>query len=151
LSIVQTTSVIEGRSFVLDTLLLHTSGEWISGQLYVPLVKEDPQGLGSAMTYARRYSLMAMVGICPEDDDGESATKREAKPVVKKEEPKQEADKSLVDLQKQFMENWHKFKDPATGEAFSSAKILKTCGVAKYTELNLVEADKAMKTYVEAH
>jgi len=77
LSVVQASSVIEGRSFVLDTILLHESGQWISGQLSVPLVKEDPQGLGSAMTYARRYSLMAIVGICPEDDDAEEATKRE--------------------------------------------------------------------------
>jgi len=87
LCVVQASSIVEGRSFVLDTILLHESGQWISGQLSVPLTKEDPQGLGSAMTYARRYSLMAMVGICPEDDDAESATKRE--PALKKANPKQ--------------------------------------------------------------
>lgn len=76
LSVVQTTSVEEGWELVLDTVLMHTSGEWIDGQLPVKLVKSDPQGLGSAITYARRYALCAIVGICPEDDDGESAVKR---------------------------------------------------------------------------
>lgn len=80
LAVVQTSSVIEGRELVLDTTLLHTSGEWISGQLSVPLVKSDPQGLGSAITYARRYGLSAIIGICPEDDDAESATPRKPEP-----------------------------------------------------------------------
>ena len=88
LSVVQTTSVIEGREFVLDTTLLHTSGEWISGQLSVPLVKNDPQGLGSAFTYARRYALSAIVGICPEDDDAENATQRQKETPKPQEKPK---------------------------------------------------------------
>ncbi len=46
-----------------------------SGPLHVPAAKNDPQGYGSALTYARRYSLMAACGIAPEDDDGNAATK----------------------------------------------------------------------------
>jgi len=76
LAVVQTSSVIEGRDLVVNTTLMHSSGEWISGELAVPLPKNDPQGLGSALTYARRYGLSAMIGICPEDDDAESATPR---------------------------------------------------------------------------
>ncbi len=83
LSVVQTSTVIEGRALVVDTTLLHTSGEWITGELAMPLAKDDPQGVGSAMTYARRYGLAAIVGVSPEDDDAEGATKREPKPTQK--------------------------------------------------------------------
>ena len=55
----------------IETLFLHESGEYMSGGiLHVPAPKQDPQGYGSALTYARRYSLMAACGIAPEDDDG---------------------------------------------------------------------------------
>lgn len=54
----------------IETRLYHSSGEYISsGILRLPAAKQDPQGLGSCMTYARRYSLMAVCGIAPEDDD----------------------------------------------------------------------------------
>jgi hypothetical protein len=60
----------------VETILLHESGEEYSGGiLHVPAAKNDPQGFGSALTYARRYSLMATCGIAPEDDDGNAATK----------------------------------------------------------------------------
>jgi hypothetical protein len=60
----------------VETVLLHESGEAIrNGKLHVPAAKHDPQGFGSALTYARRYSLMAACGIAPEDDDGNAATK----------------------------------------------------------------------------
>lgn len=61
---------------VLATRLLHSSGQWIEDDgLHLPAAKRDPQGYGSALTYARRYGLCAMVGIAPEDDDGNAATK----------------------------------------------------------------------------
>lgn len=60
----------------VETVFLHTSGETLSsGPLHVPASKNDPQGYGSALTYARRYSLMAACGIAPEDDDGNAAAK----------------------------------------------------------------------------
>ena len=60
----------------VETVFLHTSGETLSsGPLHVPASKADPQGYGSALTYARRYSLMAACGIAPEDDDGNAASK----------------------------------------------------------------------------
>lgn len=56
------------------TVLLHKSGEWISGTFGVPAVKNDPQGFGSAATYARRYSLLALLGVVGDkDDDGDRA------------------------------------------------------------------------------
>lgn len=51
------------------TLLLHESGEWIRSRLYVPVSKADPQGFGSAISYARRYALAAIANISSDDDD----------------------------------------------------------------------------------
>lgn len=62
---------------IVETVFIHESGEVINcGQLHVPASKQDPQGYGSALTYARRYSLMAACGIAPEDDDGQAASRR---------------------------------------------------------------------------
>lgn len=72
LSIVQFT---EGgpADVTVTTRLIHSSGQWLESSLTVRATKPDAQGLGSAITYGRRYSLMAMVGIAPEDDDGQAA------------------------------------------------------------------------------
>lgn len=69
----QTTECADG--VIVETLLIHESGEVItSGKLHVPASKQDAQGYGSALTYARRYSIM-LLGIAPEDDDGNAAVK----------------------------------------------------------------------------
>ena len=63
----------------VETVFLHESGEsYSAGMLTVPAAKQDPQGYGSALTYARRYSLMAACGIAPEDDDGNAASRKPA-------------------------------------------------------------------------
>jgi hypothetical protein len=60
----------------VETILVHTSGETMSGgPLHVPASKNDAQGYGSALTYARRYSITTMLGIAPEDDDGNAASR----------------------------------------------------------------------------
>lgn len=59
----------------VETILLHKSGEWMASTITTPVQKADPQGVGSAVTYARRYSLAAIVGLSQEDDDGHAATK----------------------------------------------------------------------------
>jgi hypothetical protein len=67
----------------VETVFIHESGEVItSGPLHVPAAKQDAQGYGSALTYARRYSLMAACGIAPEDDDGNAATRKPAAPAA---------------------------------------------------------------------
>ena len=58
------------------TILMHTSGEWISGVITMKPDKAGCQPAGSATTYARRYSLAAIGGLAPEDDDGNDATSR---------------------------------------------------------------------------
>jgi hypothetical protein len=66
---------------IVETIFIHESGEQISGgKLHVPASKHDAQGYGSALTYARRYSLQAACGIAPEDDDGQAASKPRAEP-----------------------------------------------------------------------
>jgi hypothetical protein len=61
---------------IVETIFVHESGEQMSsGKLHVPATKHDAQGYGSALTYARRYSLMTACGIAPEDDDGNAASK----------------------------------------------------------------------------
>jgi hypothetical protein len=57
----------------VETMLLHTSGEWISSTMRIPAVKQDAQGYGSAITYGRRYGLQSMCGVPAEDDDGDAA------------------------------------------------------------------------------
>lgn len=63
----------EGR-MTMTTMLVHSSGQWVRETLSIPLAKQDPQGYGSAVTYARRYALQSFIGIAPEDDDGNAAT-----------------------------------------------------------------------------
>lgn len=58
----------------VETILSHSSGEWIAEVLSVPLDKRTAQSMGSAITYARRYALAAIVGVAPMDDDGHEAT-----------------------------------------------------------------------------
>ena len=61
-------------SVTIETVFVHESGETLeAGKLTLPVGKRDAQGFGSALTYARRYSLMAACGIAPEDDDGNGA------------------------------------------------------------------------------
>lgn len=68
----------DSTGVTVETVFVHESGETLSsGPLHVPASKQDPQGYGSALTYARRYSLMAACGIAPEDDDGNAASRRQ--------------------------------------------------------------------------
>ena len=82
IALVQQTHECESGVMV-ETVFVHESGETYSaGKLHVPAVKHDAQGYGSALTYARRYSLMAACGIAPEDDDGNAASKRTPAPLA---------------------------------------------------------------------
>lgn len=107
----------------VQTVFLHDSGEsWESGWLHVPAAKQDPQGYGSALTYARRYSLMAACGIAPEDDDGNAASKPQPKAQSKqsKEPPPLDIDialdyiraaESLEDMKDRGRQVWGQTQD----------------------------------------
>jgi hypothetical protein len=74
----------------VETVLAHESGESFASRVYLVVGKQDMQGVGSAITYARRYGLLGMTGLAPEDDDGE-ATK-----APKRSEPPPEPRKPVV-------------------------------------------------------
>jgi hypothetical protein len=78
IALIQRTSE-DSTGVTVETVFVHESGEMMEcGKLHVPASKQDAQGYGSALTYARRYSLMAAAGIAPEDDDGNAASKTPA-------------------------------------------------------------------------
>ena len=115
MAITQTMASDSMDGVTIETTLMHISGEYISGSLYIKPEKNTPQGLGIAITYGRRYALMAIIGISPEDDDGEGAMVRKRNKQNKT--PKTTTNKSDVpddvigdekdDLKD--METWHAF------------------------------------------
>lgn len=78
LCVMQTTELNnEKNQVIMVTTLAHTSGQWVKSYLPLNPSKNDSQGVGAALTYLRRYSLSAIVGVvCDEDDDGETAVGR---------------------------------------------------------------------------
>jgi len=82
LTVIQLLGQKEG-GITCETVLLHSSGQWISETLFMPSAKQDAQGFGSAITYARRYALMAICGVVgDEDDDAEHAVKARITPTA---------------------------------------------------------------------
>lgn len=71
---IQGVGAFDGRAIAITTRILHDSGQWIESEASIPLAKLDAQGAGSAITYGRRYALMAMLGLAPVDDDGQAAS-----------------------------------------------------------------------------
>jgi hypothetical protein len=73
LAVMQTTAVVNDKLTVVTTLA-HSSGQWMRSELPVLVANNNPQALGSALTYMRRYALSAIVGVAPgDDDDGNAA------------------------------------------------------------------------------
>lgn len=130
LCVIQTINRSAEGDPVLTTTLAHLSGQWIKSTCPIPIKEEvgkvdpnkkmyknDPQALGSSITYMRRYALSAIVGVSTEDDDGEAAMNRQAesqakikreKEEVKKSEPAITADqvKQLKDLKEKCDPNY---------------------------------------------
>jgi hypothetical protein len=82
---------------------MHSSGEWLEQEYFIPLGKMDAQAAGSAITYARRYALQAIAGIPAEDDDGNAATQAKPESVTK------DQAKVIGELIKQSGANTEKF------------------------------------------
>jgi hypothetical protein len=82
LAVVQYCATLEGKLYLV-TMIAHVSGQWMKSEFPLISAKQDSQGIGSAMTYAKRYSLCGMIGIVADedvqgDDDGETAVGRGA-------------------------------------------------------------------------
>lgn len=84
----------------VETIFAHESGEMFKSRVYLIVGKNDMQGIGSAWTYARRYGLLGMAGLAPEDDDGEATKaprdKPQQKPQDKQQQKPQERDPSAI-------------------------------------------------------
>lgn len=70
--------IMQDNKVGVETILMHESGEWMSDILVLPMVKQDPQAAGSAITYAKRYALQSIAGIPSEDDDGNAASSQKS-------------------------------------------------------------------------
>jgi len=103
LGLIQTTHPCDD-GVTVETILVHESGATMSsGLLHLPASKQDCQGYGSALSYGRRYSLMAICGIAPEDDDGNRASKQpeikpKSEPVATKETKKSRIERTIYDI-----------------------------------------------------
>jgi hypothetical protein len=84
LSVVQTFSGENDpdNKITVETMLLHKSGQYIKSRLALPLQKTTAQGIGSAITYGRRYGLASIIGVTPDDDDDGNAASEPMKPAA---------------------------------------------------------------------
>ena len=86
--------VRETKTVRVTTRLVHASGQWVETSLEADVVKTDPQAIGSAITYLRRYGLASLASVAADDDDGNGATGR-GKDDVRREEPRREESPAL--------------------------------------------------------
>lgn len=86
LAVAQPTAICQATGdTILITKLLHSSGQWLAGEMKVAPTRSDPQAQGSALTYARRQAFCGIVGITQTDDDGQAATNAPAAQSIKTE------------------------------------------------------------------
>lgn len=119
LGVIQTPIPSEDGKLHLETMIIHESGEFIAETLVMPLSKQDPQGYGSALTYARRYHLSAMMGVVQDDDDAQSAIKSSAAAAAEL----IYACQSVEELQRVYGEHYKQHaNDPAMLRTITAAK-----------------------------
>ena len=68
--------IVEQDKVTVKTMIVHSSGEWISGEVVIPNKNQTPHAIGSAITYGRRYGLTALAGVAQDDDDGHEASNK---------------------------------------------------------------------------
>lgn len=126
IALIQPTGEDEHGRFV-ETILIHgESGESLTCRVPLIVSKNDMQGYGSAVTYARRYGLMAMAGIAPEDDDGHAASKAPPRQEQRQQKP-QETDAEAIERAKEYLsdadslddlkERWGRIPKPVQASA----------------------------------
>lgn len=91
ITILQGGEISDGDILHLTTTLLHNSGQWIESTLSMRPTKADPQGIGSCVTYARRYSLASICGVVSDDDDDGNTASQPVKAAKAKAETTAEA------------------------------------------------------------
>ena len=132
IAVIQPTTDEESGRFV-ETILIHgESGETLKCRVPLIVQKNDMQGYGSAVTYARRYGLMSMAGIAPEDDDGNDAARAA---------PKEQAQPRLL-TPDQFI----KLRDKIEEAEVPEDKVLKRYGAPSLQQFPAIKFDAAMKS-----
>jgi len=134
LSFVQCPTFLDGVASV-ETMLMHESGEWLSSTASAPASKQDAQGVGSAVTYLRRYSLAAVAGIAQEDDDANSAVGAKKK----QDEPKTMPSNATIGD-----EEYSQIKDMITKTGTDEAKFCDHFKVKSLAALPLASFSMAM-------
>ena len=128
--------VVNGQVFVtVTTRISHSSGQWMEGTCALPAPKPDAQAYGAAITYARRYSLSAMMGVIQEDDDGETAVGRgksqaEPAPTPKAEEKPAPAKKQKATAAAKPGQN----ASPKSGEKAEPSRKDRVVAMAKWLQ-----------------
>jgi hypothetical protein len=143
--VMQPTGEDELGRFV-KTILAHTSGETVECRVPLIVAKNDMQGYGSAVTYARRYGLMSMAGIAPEDDDGNAAAK--APP---KEEPKPAVTQQAIASGVEYLDEAESLDDlkvrwnnlPTALKALDAIKDAKEAAKARLSQAPALAAELA--------
>ena len=127
------------KGVVVSTVFLHESGEiYEAGAIFVPSAQNTAQSFGSALTYARRYSLMAACGIAPEDDDGNAASRQPSK---------FEKVNSTIQEQNVWVTNQSEPIDAWDTDFRSSAKISALAPSCNHGMMTLKEGSKNGKPY----
>jgi hypothetical protein len=150
LAIMQYCETIEGQ-LRLVTMLAHTSGQWMKSEFPLISNKMDSQGIGSAMTYAKRYSLCGMIGIVADeegDDDGEAAAGRGRniqKPALAPVQPKSFITPMQLATIKALEE---KLDEESYNKLY--AWIAKSYPVASFEELSSIDATKVIMAFENA-
>lgn len=136
----------DGARVTVTTMLIHSSGEWIAEDLTLTAGQATPQAVGSAITYGRRYGLAAMVGIAPEDDDGEAAEGRGNGQRARHEAPAQAAPAAAA-APTGFGEWWADLQSVADegSEALRAAFLASPNDKRKYLTDNLLAKWEALK------
>ena len=154
ISLIQKT-LRDDAGVTVKTIFLHESGQELDGgELHVPATKQDAQGYGSALTYARRYSLMAACGIAPEDDDGNAAsTAKTASTVSAKHSPVPAgaippARAAIIDDVAQAMRDKYKASDIVG--AFEEASSI-TDGEEKIALWTMLKPDSDLRAAIKKH
>lgn len=151
LSVVQTMDFINDK-LCLTTKLLHSSGQWIGSVTPVIYAKNDAQGIGSALSYFKRYSLSALLGICTadEDDDGNAAMPSEKHEKPRKEPPKVEGQPLTSEQRKEL----HELADLCDPDYMAKVyTYLESMGIRGFDGLKSDKFDrviKGMKTNAES-
>lgn len=123
----------DATGVTVETVFLHSSGQSLRcGKLHVPASKQDAQGYGSALTYARRYSLLAACGIAAEDDDGNAASMKR---------------QPVKGMAEQYRKDWLQFLDEA--KSTKDLALRRDQAVSAAAEVEDIEAAELFKQAAE--